>query len=320
MSEQNKQKVNWGDFTPVSEVKKNNAVDWDQFTPIEKDSDKGFLGQAKDHAVSFFGKGAVGVGEVAVGLSNMMSDGATGKILSEKLGYDPKAAKNVMTGWQSEQYQQQLKDSANIGNRKIEEGDDFATKVGKKFDNAVDITKNAISNPSLITNTVAESLPSMLLGGALGRASGIAKPVVAGAVGEGAVMAGSQAEQIRQETVDGRLTADQSLASVGTGALGGLFSLAGGRLAQEMGLSDVDTAFQTGRLTTQQVGEEIAKTPMSVIPTAMIKGAISEGFLEELPQSVSEQILQNLALDKPWHDGVENAAVMGTLAGMAIVS
>jgi hypothetical protein len=58
----------------------------------------------------------------------------------------------------------------------------------------------------------------MLLGGVLGRASGIANPVVAGAVGEGAVMAGSQAEQIRQETVDGRLTADQSLASVGTGA------------------------------------------------------------------------------------------------------
>ena len=288
------------------------------FTGALDGEDKGFLGQAKDHAVSFFGKGTVGVGEVAVGLSNMMSDGATGKILSEKLGYDPKAAKNVMTGWQSEQYQQQLKDSANIGNRKIEEGDDFATKVGKKFDNAVDITKNAISNPSLITNTVAESLPSMFLGGVLGRASGIANPVVAGAVGEGAVMAGSQAEQIRQETVDGRLTADQSLASVGTGALGGLFGYAGGRLAQKMGLSDVDTAMQTGRLTTQQVGEEIAKTPMRAIPTAVIKGAISEGFLEELPQSVSEQILQNLALDKPWHDGVENAAVMGTLAGMAM--
>ncbi len=83
------------------------------FTGALDGEDKGFLGQAKDHAVSFFGKGAVGIGEVAVGLSDMMSDGATGKILSEKLGYDPKAAKNVMTGWQSEQYEQQLKDSAN---------------------------------------------------------------------------------------------------------------------------------------------------------------------------------------------------------------
>ncbi len=314
MSDQNQ--IDWEKGT----IQEPNQIDWDngQISQPKEKKDKGFLGQAKDHAVSLLGKGAVGVGEVAVGLSNMMSDGATGKILSEKLGYDPKAAKNVMTGWQSEQYQQQLKDSANIGNRKIEEGDDFATKVGKKFDNAVDITKNAINNPSLITNTVAESLPSMFLGGALGRASGIAKPVVAGAVGEGAVMAGSQAEQIRQETVDGRLTADQSLAGVGTGALGGLFGYVGGRLAQKMGLSDVDTAMQTGRLTTQQVGEEIAKTPMRAIPTAVIKGAISEGFLEELPQSVSEQILQNLALDKPWHDGVENAAVMGTLAGMAM--
>ncbi|UYF80108.1 PLxRFG domain-containing protein [Acinetobacter ursingii] len=314
MSDQNQ--IDWEKGT----IQEPNQIDWDngQISQPKEKKEKGFLGQAKDHAVSFFGKGTVGVGEVAVGLSNMMSDGATGKILSEKLGYDPKAAKNVMTGWQSEQYQQQLKDSANIGNRKIEEGDDFATQVGKKFDNAVDITKNAISNPSLITNTVAESLPSMFLGGVLGRASGIANPVVAGAVGEGAVMAGSQAEQIRQETVDGRLTADQSLAGAATGALGGLFGYAGGRLAQKMGLSDVDTAMQTGRLTTQQVGEEIAKTPMSAIPTAVIKGAISEGFLEELPQSVSEQILQNLALDKPWHDGVENAAVMGTLAGMAM--
>ena len=314
MSDQNQ--IDWEKGT----IQEPNQIDWDngQISQPKEKKDKGFLGQAKDHAVSFLGKGTVAVGEVAVGLSDMMSDGATGKILSEKLGYDPKAAKNVMTGWQSEQYQQQLKDSANIGNRKIEEGDDFATKVGKKFDNAVDITKNAINNPSLITNTVAESLPSMLLGGVLGRASGIANPVVAGAVGEGAVMAGSQAEQIRQETVDGRLTADQSLAGAATGALGGLFGYAGGRLAQKMGLSDVDTAMQTGRLTTQQVGEEIAKTPMSAIPTAVIKGAISEGFLEELPQSVSEQILQNLALDKPWHDGVENAAVMGTLAGMAM--
>lgn len=321
MSEQKKPwEQNWNQPT-ANNSDSTNKKPWEQNWSEEKTDrpkDKGFLGQAKDHAVSFLGKGTVAVGEVAVGLSDMMSDGATGKILSEKLGYDPKAAKNVMTGWQSEQYQQQLKDSANIGNRKIEEGDDFATKVGKKFDNAVDITKNAINNPSLITNTVAESLPSMLLGGVLGRASGIANPVVAGAVGEGAVMAGSQAEQIRQETVDGRLTADQSLAGTATGALGGLFGYAGGRLAQKMGLSDVDTAMQTGRLTTQQVGEEIAKTPMSAIPTAVIKGAISEGFLEELPQSVSEQILQNLALDKPWHDGVENAAVMGTLAGMAM--
>ena len=269
---------------------------------------KGVMGHLKDTGLSAL-KGAVAVPELAVGVMDMMSDGAVGKTLENKdgaIGFRPKEAKQALGNLHTDQYKAQQQEFADAG------------KDGNWVDKVVDKTKVALTNPSLIANTVVESVPSMLAGGALGRASGIANPVVAGAVGEGAVMAGSQAEQIRQEAVDGRLTADQSLASVGTGALGGLFGYAGGRLAQKMGLSDVDTAMQTGRLTTQQVGEEIAKTPMRAIPTAVIKGAISEGFLEELPQSVSEQILQNLALDKPWHDGVENAAVMGTLAGMAM--
>ncbi|WP_318342523.1 PLxRFG domain-containing protein [Acinetobacter sp. 16] len=278
------------------------------FTGALDGEKKGVMGHLKDTGLSAL-KGAVAVPELAVGIMDVMSDGATGKILENKngtVGFRPKEAKQALGNLHTDQYKAQQQEFADAG------------KDGNWVDKVVDKTKVALTNPSLIANTVVESVPSMLAGGALGRASGIANPVVAGAVGEGAVMAGSQAEQIRQQTVDGRLTADQSLASVGTGALGGLFGYAGGRLAQKMGLSDVDTAMQTGRLTTQQVGEEIAKTPMRAIPTAVIKGAISEGFLEELPQSVSEQILQNMALDKPWHDGVENAAVMGTLAGMAM--
>lgn len=278
------------------------------FTGALDGEKKGVIGHLKDTGLSAL-KGAVAVPELAVGIMDVMSDGATGKTLENKdgaIGFRPKEAKQALGDLHTDQYKAQQQEFADAG------------KDGNWVDKVVDKTKVALTNPSLIANTVVESVPSMLAGGVLGRASGIANPVVAGAVGEGAVMAGSQAEQIRQETVDGRLTADQSLAGAATGALGGLFGYAGGRLAQKMGLSDVDTAMQTGRLTTQQVGEEIAKTPMSAIPTAVIKGAISEGFLEELPQSVSEQILQNLALDKPWHDGVENAAVMGTLAGMAM--
>jgi len=193
-----------------------------------------------------------------------------------------------------------------------------AGKDGNWVDKVVDKTKVALTNPSLIANTAVESVPSMLAGGVLGRASGIANPVVAGAVGEGAVMAGSQAEQIRQETVDGRLTADQSLAGVTTGVLGGLIGFAGGRLAQKMGIGDVDTMFVTGRAGPAEIAGEIASMPAKSLPRRVIEGAISEGFLEELPQSVSEQVIQNLALNKPWHDGIEDAAVMGTLAGMAM--
>ncbi|MBJ7436845.1 MAG: hypothetical protein JHC54_14365, partial [Acinetobacter sp.] len=123
-----------------------------------------------------------------------------------------------------------------------------------------------------------------------------------------AVMAGSQAEQIRQETVDGRLTADQSLAGATTGVLGGLIGFAGGRIAQKLGIGDVDTMLVNGKLGPAEIAGEIAGMPAKSLPRRVIEGAISEGFLEELPQSVSEQILQNLALDKPWSDGIEDAA------------
>ncbi|WP_418133242.1 PLxRFG domain-containing protein [Variovorax sp. NFACC26] len=47
-------------------------------------------------------------------------------------------------------------------------------------------------------------------------------------------------------------------------------------------------------------------------------GALAEGLLEEVPQSVAEQALQNLALDKPVGEGVGAAAAQGLLAGGAM--
>ncbi|UUN95073.1 PLxRFG domain-containing protein [Acinetobacter bereziniae] len=278
------------------------------FTGALDGEKKGVMGHLKDTGLSAL-KGAVAVPELAVGIMDVMSDGATGKTLENKdgtVGFRPKEAKQALGDLHTDQYKAQQQEFADAG------------KDGSWVDKVVDKTKVALTNPSLITNTVAESVPSMLAGGVLGRASGIANPVVAGAVGEGAVMAGSQAEQIRQETVDGRLTADQSLAGATTGVLGGLIGFAGGRLAQKMGIGDVDTMLVTGRAGPAEIAGEIASMPAKSLPRRVVEGAISEGFLEELPQSVSEQILQNLALDKPWHDGIEDAAVMGTLAGMAM--
>lgn len=278
------------------------------FTGALDGEKKGVMGHLKDTGLSAL-KGAVAVPELAVGIMDVMSDGAVGKTLENKdgaIGFRPKEAKQALGNLHTDQYKAQQQEFADAG------------KDGNWADKVVDKTKVALTNPSLIANTVVESVPSMLAGGALGRASGIANPVVAGAVGEGAVMAGSQAEQIRQETVDGRLTADQSLAGVGTGALGGLIGFAGGRLAQKMGIGDVDTMLVNGRFGPADIAGEIASMPAKSLPRRVIEGAISEGFLEELPQSVSEQVIQNLALDKPWHDGIEDATVMGTLAGMAM--
>jgi|GEM_PF-889511 len=311
MSEQKKPwEQNWNQPTAIN-TDSTNKKPWEQNWSEEKTDqpkEKGVLGNLKDTGLSAL-KGAVAVPELAIGIMDVMSDGATGKILENKdgaVGFRPKEAKQALGDLHTDQYKAQQQEFADAG------------KDGNWVDKVVDKTKVALTNPSLIANTVVESVPSMLAGGVLGRASGIANPVVAGAVGEGAVMAGSQAEQIRQETVDGRLTADQSLAGVTTGVLGGLIGFAGGRLAQKMGIGDVDTMLVTGRVGPAELAGEIASMPAKSLPRRVVEGAISEGFLEELPQSVSEQILQNLALDKPWHDGIEDAAVMGTLAGMAM--
>lgn len=301
MSEQNQ--IDWEKGT----IQEPNQTDWENgqiSQPLEKKG-KGVKGHLQDTGLSSL-KGAIAVPELAVGVMDMMSDGAAGKTLEEKIGFRPKEAKQTLSNLHTDQYKAQQQEFSDAG------------KNGNWADKVVDKTKVALSNPSLIANTVVESVPSMVAGGVLGRASGIANPVVAGAVGEGAVMAGSQAEQIRQETVDGRLTADQSLAGAATGVLGGLIGFAGGRLAQKMGIGDVDTMLVSGKAGPAEIAGEIASMPAKSLSRRMVEGAISEGFLEELPQSVSEQILQNLALDKPWSDGVEDAAVMGTLAGMAM--
>ncbi|MGC8385198.1 hypothetical protein ACP3P8_25525 [Pseudomonas aeruginosa] len=113
----------------------------------------------------------------------------------------------------------------------------------------VDTAQAMLANPSTIAHTVAESAPSMLAGGAVGRGVGALTKLPAwalGAVGEGAVGAGQAAESIRQSTDDGLLNAKQSgaalLSGVGTGVLAGL----GGKAAQKLGISDVDTLLAGG--------------------------------------------------------------------------
>ncbi|MEX5287331.1 PLxRFG domain-containing protein [Acinetobacter towneri] len=268
------------------------------FTGILDGETKGVKGHLKDIGASL-ASGAASLPDIAIGVADIYTQGRAGKAIDDSGIYK--------TG-EGQKYWDDKK--TDISKAQAQE---FAEAEG-----IVDKTKVALSNPSLITNTVAASVAPMVAGGIAGRMTGIANPVAAGAAGEGLVMAGSQAEQIRQNTDDGLLNNGQEAVAVGTGVLGSLFGYAGGRLAQKMGIGDVDTMMVTGRIGPNDIANEIASMPAKSLPRRMIEGAIQEGFLEELPQSVSEQILQNLALDKPWSEGVEDAAVMGTLAGMAM--
>lgn len=278
---------------------------------------KGITGHVRDLGLSL-AKSVIAVPEAIVGLADIPTGGAVGNTLENQggiVGFRPKEARDILSEYHTPQYKAQQ--------RQFQEADGVLDKAGV-----------ALSNPSLITNTAVESLAPMLAGGLIGKGArllagapraldGLAaaaprlSAAAAGAVGEGGIMSGTQAEAIRQQTDDGLLTPGQSGAALATGVLGSMFGYAGGRLAQKLGIGDVDTLL-AGGVTPQQIAADLAQAPAKSIPRRVIEGAITEGFLEELPQSVSEQVIQNLALDKDWSEGVDDAIVMGTLAGMAI--
>ena len=283
----------------TSDIQKNaNSFDWRNAEKVEY----GIGDRIKDGAVTAL-NAAISIPEAAIGISDMMNGGKTSKLLKNTVGIDTKAAREVTHDWKSD------------AGKARDTGFDVSNGI-------VDKTMYALSNPSMIAEAVAESVPSMLLGGGVTKATGIANKALGAALGEGAVMAGSQAANIRDETKDGTLTADQSALSAGTGVLGSLFGYAGNKIAGKLGIEDVDNvvakAVAGEKQTVQAVANEIASIPPKSVPNAFIRGAFAEGVLEELPQSVSEQILQNIALDKHWDEGLDAAIVMGTLSGAAM--
>lgn len=266
------------------------ANPFDQFDkPVSKPAN--FIRKMADVALSV-GKGVIAVPEAAVGLADIASGGRAGKAV-ENAGVRFKDAKGVLSGFQSDDLKAKEKE--------------FADAEG-----VLDKAGVALSNPSLIVNTVAESIGPMLAGGVVGRGVAAAAPrigaVGAGAAGEGIVGAGSAAEGVRQETDDGLLTGKQSALAAGSGAATAGFGLIGGLAARKLGIGDVDTMLAQGSRTAA------GQAPKGLI-RRMGEGAVAEGVLEELPQSLSEQALQNVALDKPITEGLADAGVMGVLAG-----
>ena len=268
-----------------------------------KPAPKGFMGHARDLGLSAL-QGAIGVPEAAVGLADIPTGGAVGKALENEggaFGFRPKQAREYLDTLKTDGTQQQK--------REFEQADGV---IGK--------TAYALQNPSLVANAVAESLPMMGAGGVIGRGIVAAAPKLgagmAAAAGEGITAAGSAAEQIRQETADGTLTPTQAGLAAATGAAVTGFGALGAKLTNRLGIADADTLMVQGAK--GLTGEVAKQAAMKSIPRKVIEGAISEGFLEELPQSASEQILQNMALGKDWSEGVDSAVVLGALSGMAM--
>jgi hypothetical protein len=249
-----------------------------------------------------FLKGAIGLPESFVGLADIPARGALGKFL-EQNGYKPKEASAILDTYYSEAQQ--------AANRKVNEAEGFGGKI-----------QAVLQNPSTIGTAIGESLPQMIGGAgiargilkaapAIGSMSAATRGAIAGGLGEGILGAGSAAENIRAQNANKLLTTEQSLAALGSGAGTALFGVAGGRLAQKLGLDDVQTMLATG----SSLGP--AKS-VADFAKRVIGSGLSEGGFQELPQSAQEQVWMNYATDRPIFEGVPEAAGMGLVTGFAM--
>jgi len=243
-------------------------------------------------------KGVINAEEFLVGLGDILTGGRAGKIQEETMKErgmpSPQQMKDFLTSLQSPERIESVK--------KVAEAKGFGPTA-----------LSLIENPAALSEIVESSLPSMAASQVgLGR---YLLPKVApkmgavsrGAVGEATVQAGSMAEQVRQQNEDRLLTPKQSATSVVSGVLTGAQGLLGGKVAQKLGLQDVDTLLAGG------VSTDVKRN----ILTTAFKSALAESAFEEMPQSVQEQISQNIALGRSPLEGVAEAGAAGALAGFA---
>ncbi|ENO82048.1 hypothetical protein B447_04903 [Thauera sp. 27] len=303
----------WDEFelvqTPAPAAQQSGErIDWDQFELVDaKAAPKQNTGLAGDLATDIK-RGVQKLPGVLTGLADIPVAAVTGEryvsraadALGEATGFQPgkwaEAAAN--------EYSPRRKAGAEAIERAWQGG------------GAADIAGAYLSNPGNIAGLVAESLPSMVAGGLVGRAAlaGAARlapsaaaaplaPVIAGAGGEGAMIAGQSMANI-SEDVDARRAA---AASAGAGLVGAGLGVGGGMLARRLGVIDPETAIAGGVAAA-------GRAPMG-FTRRLAGGATAEGLFEEMPQSVAEQAAQNWAEQNPIGEGVARAAVEGGIAG-----
>ena len=254
-------------------------------------------------------KGVIGAGEAVVGVADLLTGNAAGDALAH-VGYDPKRTKEIISSGYSA--------ARKAENARVQAADGFVDTAGAM-----------IENPATAVGVMAESAPLMLGSAAAVRSAAtgllaragiapgtaaageflkrpeiLARLATVGSAAEGATAAGSIQEGARQE---GRTWSESAPYAVA----GGAGTAAIGRLAAKV-LPDADvTAGTIGlgagqRITAVDAGKKI------------VKGAAQEGIVEELPQSAQEQVAANLATDRPWAEGVPEAAAQGMIAGLGM--
>jgi len=298
--------------------------------------ESGFLRSYVADPLLSLGQGVIGLGEAAVGLADIPTFGYAGKGIE--------SASDAIFGGDLEdasQYLQSLKTPEQLAQEKeVADAEGFTGTLGA-----------LLTNPGALTNTILSTLPQMAGGAGVARAglnmaknrakkelASKMKPATgkvtrkdalapvskdasllpkqnyleAAAYGEGIVAAGAAAESIRKQTEDGLLTPAQAILATGSGVFTGVLGRVGGLAAQKLGVIDIDAAL---------AGQSLSgpgKRQVQNSFTRAIRAGIAESAFEELPQSMQEQMVQNIALDRDPMEGVAEAAAEGVVAGFAL--
>jgi len=178
---------------------------------------------------------------------------------------------------------------------------------------AADKASYMLRNPSTISTGLAETVGPMGEAGIMARALKPTKLSLANrlAAGEAGTAGLSTAQAIRDEQGGKPLTASQYVAVAANMILTGVATIAGGAAAKYLRVGDIDEILageMAGQITSRVAEKEIA----SRIGAALKSSAIEAG-VEELPQSVVDQISFNVATGKPAFEGVPEAGVQGFL-------
>jgi len=249
-------------------------------------------------------KGGLGIGQSVVGLGNIVSGGLIGDA-AKYAGYDSARTNDFINSLHSDDY---LK-----GQQAVQQAGEID---GSEWDRGRNTLGALIANPMQAAGSVAESVPLMLPGMGLqskiykGMTAGLEgaakeqaikaampKMIAAGAGMEGVQQAGSLADQSQNA---GRDWGDYVAPAVASGVVDAAIAGGSGTL-----LGDVASKMLAGK----NIGT-------GGLAGRFLKGAATEGFTEELPQSMQEQYAQNVAMGEPdrWK-GVGAAGVQGLVAG-----
>lgn len=288
--------TDWNKFKPVAApAPAAPSTDWSQFTPAPQS--KG-LGGDLGTALKV---GAQKLPGAATGLADTLGGHLGFNRPAARLADAAGKATGFRPGEWAKESQKQYSPAARIEQREIDQ------VWADPETGAADVAGAYLRNPRATAINVVQSAPSIvaasLAGRGAGAVGGFQSAAARGAIGEGAVMAGQSMADI-DESVDPRRAAQ---AATATGVLGAGLGFAGGRVAQRLGIADIDQVVAGGVRGPAGAALGLAKR----VPA----GAVQEGLLEEAPQSAVETAAQNWAEGKPLTEGMARNVTEGALAG-----